>query len=265
MNFGAAGAELWHAAPALRVVLGGVLGALFGSFIGAAAVRLPAGVSPIAGRSRCDGCGRPLGPGELVPLLSFALQRGRCRGCARPIDRWQPAAEAGGLLIGALAAGWSSGPITWAVGFILGLQLLLLGLLDLRHFWLPERLVVLLAATGLAWGWLRFGATWDLLAECLAGGAIGFGLLWLPAAGYRKLRGREGMGAGDPKLLGAMGLWLGPLSVVLTLLGASLAGLIAAAGLALGGRRIDEQTVLPLGSLLALAGWIVWLANGGLG
>ena len=85
--------------------------------------------------------------------------------------------------------------------------------------------------------------------------------MWLAARLYRGWRGREGLGAGDPKLLGAIGLWLGPLGVVETLLGASLIGLAAVAGLALARRAPAADTALPLGTLLALAGFAVYLAQ----
>src|SRR3546814_18504832 len=67
--------------------LGALRGAIVGSFLATVLVRWPAGESALAGRSRCDGCRRTLAPFELVPVLSFALNRGRCRRCAAPIDR----------------------------------------------------------------------------------------------------------------------------------------------------------------------------------
>ena len=90
----------------LAVVLATVLGAIVGSFLGAALVRLPRGESVVAGRSRCDGCGRALAPAELVPVLSYLALRGRCRACRARIDPWQFAAEAGSP---ALIAAWRAG------------------------------------------------------------------------------------------------------------------------------------------------------------
>lgn len=253
--------DLWIV-PLSGALLGGVLGAILGSFLGAALVRLPAGRSLLFGRSRCDGCGKALAPGELVPVLSFVALRGSCRSCGRSIDPWHFAAEVGGALAGLWAAAIAADWQTFLLSFVLAMQLLLLGLLDLRHFWLPERLVLLLAVTGVAAAVVRFGWSPLLLSEALAGALLGFAVLWVPAALYRQTRGHEGMGGGDPRLLGALGLWLGPLGVVVTLLGASLAGLVAAAAMALSGRRVEGQTPLPLGSLLALAGWLAWLYLG---
>jgi len=246
----------------MAVAGGGILGAVVGSFIGAALVRLPEGRSVVRGRSACDSCGARLGVGELVPLLSFALQRGRCRQCGAAIDPWQTAAEAGGALVGAAAVVIAAdGPaMIWSA--LLGWQLLLLGLLDLRHFWLPNRLTALLAASGLAHGLWLHGIASELFFEVLAGGALGFSGLWLVALAYRRLRGREGLGAGDAKLLGAIGLWLGPVGVVSTLLGGTLIALVAAVALLVAGRKVGAQTALPLGSALALAGWMVALLSG---
>lgn len=239
----------------------GVLGAIVGSFLGAALIRLPKGESVVSGRSRCDGCGRLLGPAELVPVVSFLVLRGRCRACDAPIDRWQFAAEIGGAMVGVATALFARDGAMLGIGLVLGWQLLLLGLLDLRHFWLPDRLVLLLAATGLVPAALAAASDPLMLAGPILGAALGFGLLWLAARLYRGWRGREGLGAGDPKLLGAIGLWLGPLGVVETLLGASLIGLGAVAGLALARRAPAGDTPLPLGTLLALAGFGVYLAQ----
>ena len=238
-----------------------MLGAIVGSFVGAALVRLPKGRSVVSGRSRCDGCKRLLGPLEMIPIVSYAVLRGRCRACHGAIDRGQLAAEVSAALVGVAAALLARDAAMLAIGLVFGWQLLLLGLLDLRHLWLPDRLVILLAATGLIPALLVAASDVTLLTGPLLGATLGFGLLWLARFGYRQVRGREGLGAGDPKLLGAIGLWLGPLGVVETLLGACLIGLAAVAGLALARRAPAADTVLPLGTLLALAGFAVYLAQ----
>lgn len=242
-------------------VLAAVLGAIVGSFIGAALVRLPQGESVATGRSRCDGCGRALASRELVPVASFLVQRGRCRHCDTRIDPWQFAAELSGAVVAVAGVLFARDQVFFALGLVLGWQLLLLGLLDLRHLWLPDRLVVLLAASGLVPAALAGASDIRLLAGPALGAALGFALLWLPARLYRSWRGRDGLGAGDPKLLAAIGVWLGPLGVVETLLGASLIGLAAAGAIALSGRAIGLRSALPFGSCLALAGFAVYLAQ----
>lgn len=240
-----------------------VAGAIVGSFVGAALERMPAGRSVVTGRSRCDGCGKTLRPVELVPVLSWLVQRGRCRACDAPIGGWQLACELGGAAIAVVAWGWA-GERQALAAMLLGWQLMLLALLDLRHMWLPRVLTIVLALTGLgvacARWWSGEGAA--ALAVAVGGGALGYGLLALVAAGYRRVRGREGIGGGDAPLLGAIGLWVGPVGVVEVLLGASIAGLAAAAAMAAGGRRLAADTALPLGTCLAVAAWAVFMLNG---
>jgi len=238
-----------------------VLGAVIGSFIGATLVRLPEGRSVLTGRSACDGCGKALTPAELIPVVSWVVQGGKCRACGSAINRWQLAAELGGALIGAVAMGLSPFPV-WAM--LLGWQLLLLALLDLGHMWLPRKLSALLAASGALFALVMTSWTGDvmILVQSMVGGVFGFATLWLLGQGYLAWRGREGLGGGDPPLLGAIGLWLGPLGVIHTLLVASLGGLAVAAVLHRVGRRIAPDTMLPLGTLLAAAAWPVYLWQG---
>ena len=245
----------------MLILAAAVLGAVIGSFIGATLVRLPEGRSVLTGRSACDGCGKALTPAELIPVVSWVVQGGKCRACGSAINRWQLAAELGGALIGAVAMGLSPFPV-WAM--LLGWQLLLLALLDLGHMWLPRKLSALLAASGALFALVMTYWTGDvmILVQSMVGGVFGFATLWLLGQGYLAWRGREGLGGGDPPLLGAIGLWLGPLGVIHTLLVASLGGLAVAAVLHRMGRRIAPDTMLPLGTLLAAAAWPVYLWQG---
>jgi leader peptidase (prepilin peptidase)/N-methyltransferase len=237
-------------------VLLGVLGAVFGSFIATVAVRWPEGRSALKGRSACDGCGKALGPHELVPVLSYAVLRGRCAGCGAAIRIGHPVTELLGLAIG-VSAGLVSPGLDGATGAMFGWVLLALAALDLAAFWLPNALTFALAVTGPLAGFAP-------LPDLLIGGVAGFASLWLVAAGYRAWRGREGLGGGDPKLFGAIGLWLGWQALPMVLLGASVLGLSAALALQLGGRRVTMQDRLPLGVFLAAAAWLSWLAARGM-
>lgn len=231
------------------------LGAILGSFLATLVIRWPQGRSVLAGRSRCDACGRALRPWDLVPILSYAVLHGRCRGCGAAIDRRHLLVEiaAAGIALSAfLAHGWPLGLIS----AFLGLGLLATILLDAEHHWLPDLLVLPLGAAGLAAALASFGPAIELR---LLGAAIGF--LGLAAIGYayRRLRGREGLGGGDPKLLGALGAWIGAAMLPYVLLGAGLVGLAALTMMRLRGQKIEATTRLPLGSFLALATWPIWL------
>ncbi|MEO0033724.1 MAG: hypothetical protein RIS94_3482 [Pseudomonadota bacterium] len=245
------------------VVAAAVLGAIVGSFLGAALERLPNGRSIVTGRSACDHCGTTLTVQELVPILSWAAQRGRCRTCGGAIGGWQLACELGGAGIGAASLAFAGEGLAISA-MALGWQLLLLALLDLRHLWLPRALTILLAANGLL---LAAARTWveqssDPLVMALIGGLVGWSMLALVAALYRRARGREGMGGGDPPLLGAIGLWVGPVGVVHVVLGAAIVGLVAAIAMHLSGRKIAADTALPLGTCLAATAWPIFLLTG---
>jgi len=245
--------------------LGAVLGAMVGSFLGAVVVRLPAGRSIVNGRSACDSCGRVLAPIDLVPVLSYLALRGRCRTCRAPIDPWQFACEAGGAIIGAVPWLVAGSILHAAAAMLMGWVLLLLAVLDLRHFWLPHRVIAVLAGmAGLFAGVRSWEAGWNgaVLVPAIAGGMIGFAILWTVRIVYRRSRGRDGMGAADPLLLGAIGLWIGPLGVIEVLLGASILGIAAALALLLTARKVAADTPLPLGTLLAAAAWPLFLAQG---
>jgi leader peptidase (prepilin peptidase)/N-methyltransferase len=244
-----------------RLLLGGAGGAIIGSFLATIVSRWPRGQSVVSGRSRCDGCGRTLGPFDLVPLLGWVVARGKCRSCGARIDPAHPLVEAGAALIGALCF-WGLPPLAalvLACGFWL---LLILAVLDARHFWLPDALTYPLALVGLTVG------EWVLpapLADRLIGAGLGAGLMLVLAYGYKYLRGREGLGLGDAKLLGAIGAWLGWTMLPLVLLFASLGGLLWALQLKARGQAIDGATRLPFGTFLCLAVAPAWALGLSLG
>lgn len=249
--------------PMVMMAAAAVLGAVIGSFLGAVMIRLPEGRSVVSGRSACDGCGTALTVAELVPVLSWIVQRGRCRTCGSAIGRGQLACELGGAAVAVGSVVLARDGLVLAA-MVMGWQLLLLALLDLKHLWLPRVLVAWLAASGLV---VVLGDAWrlqsaDPLLVSAGGGVIGFGILWLVARVYLKARGREGMGSGDPPLLGAIGLWLGPLGVVEVMLGASILGIAAAIVMLVSKRKIDAETALPLGTCLAATAWPIFLLQG---
>lgn len=232
------------------------LGAIIGSFLAAVTIRWPAGRSVMTGRSACDACGVTIGARDLVPIASGLLLGGKCRACGAAIDPVHWRMEATAALLGGVAGLVVGGPVALA-GAAFGWLLLVLAVLDYRHFWLPDRLTLALALAGIVgWAW---GAP-PPLADRVIGGIAGYGVLAAIALGYRRWRGREGMGAGDPKLLGAIGLWLGWAMLPGVLLLASLVGLGMAALARVGGKAVTRDTALPLGTCMAVAAYPAWLA-----
>lgn len=234
-------------------VLGAVFGAIVGSFLATLVIRMPQGEQALTGRSRCDHCRRALGPLDLVPIVSRLVLRGTCRGCGARIDPTHGQVEFCAAIVGALAIGLSPTPSGLALA-LFGWLLLPLAWLDWRHFWLPDRLVLPLAIGGLALG----GLLGPALIDRIIGGIAGWAVLGLLSLAYRRARGREGLGQGDPKLLGAIGLWLGwmPLAPILAL--AAALGLAAALK-----RGLSATDSLPFGTMLAAAAWpIAWFQLG---
>ena len=239
----------------------GLLGVILGSFVATLVVRWPAGRSVVHGRSACDGCGRTLRAAEMVPLLGFAWMRGRCATCGGTIDRAHPAIEALALAIGVAAGLVASGPGS-AAAAVFGWMLLALGALDLAAFWLPDRLTLALALLGAGASVAGLGVE---PVEAVIGGIGGYAGLRLVGWAYRRTRGREGLGGGDAKLLGAIGLWIGWRMLPAVLLCACLVGLGVVSWRRLTGRRVTGSDVLPLGTLLALAAYPARLAMIGWG
>ena len=238
---------LLYVDPLVSAILAGMCGAIIGSYIGVIVLRWPRSEQTVAGRSTCDGCGRTLSWYEMLPLLSWVALRGRCAQCRAPIDGIQPLSEMLGAAIGFTT--FLLLPLTAAFACSALLLLLLpIAMLDARHFWLPDRLTIALAAFGTIGGSITSGGSG--LGARLMGAVLAYLLLEGLRRAYMVLRHREGMGAGDPKLAAAIALWCAPLDLPLLLLGASAVGL----GLALfATARGRDVTRLPFGTCLALA------------
>ncbi len=233
-----------------------VLAAPFvGSLLGVLVRRLPAGQPVGLARSACESCGRTLGPAELLPVVSYLALRGRCRSCRARIALMHLAIELAAVAVAVWAASVDSGDALWA-GCALGWALLALAWIDVAEFWLPDALTLPLLLAGLA-------ATWWLqpwaLTDHAIGAAAGYSLFRLVSWGYRRLRGRDGLGEGDAKLLAAAGAWLGWEALPLVLIGAAVVGLLWAAMAMARGQRMTGATALPFGPPLAAATWVVWL------
>ncbi|WP_339824119.1 prepilin peptidase [uncultured Parasphingorhabdus sp.] len=244
-------------------VAGVLLGLIIGSFLATLILRWPEGRSVITGRSSCDHCGHQLRARELIPVGSFLLQSGKCRQCGSKIASDHVAIEIAAALIGGLAL-FAAPDVQGVTGAVYGWLLLTLAALDVKHHWLPDRLTVILALSGLLASLLMVAPTF---LDRLTGGLAGYASLAILAAAYKFVRGRDGLGGGDPKMLGAIGCWLGWQALPLVILGASLVGILVAISWRLRGENVTRESMLPLGSLMAVAAFPIWLyqtANVGL-
>jgi leader peptidase (prepilin peptidase)/N-methyltransferase len=226
-----------------------------GSFLGVLILRLPEGRPIVTGRSACDQCGHRLGTRDLVPFLSYLLAHGRCRYCGAPIGLFPVAAETAAVCVAAWAAAVADGPDIW-LACLLGWTLLTAAWIDLRTMILPDVLTLPLLLTGLA---VTAAIDPDALADRALAAALAYVVLFGTARVYRRLRGRDGLGLGDAKLLAALGAWLGLSSLPIVLVLASCAGLAAAGVAMLLGKRVTAATAIPFGPCLAAAGWLAWL------
>ena len=236
-------------APALAI---GLIGALIGSFLNVVAHRVPRRESLVSPGSHCPGCGNPVRPCDNIPLLSWLLLRGRCRSCRTAISPRYPLVE----LLTAVAFGGIVAVNGFDDDLLLELPfaavLIALAAIDLDHRILPNRIVYPFAVYGLMATVLVDRAD---LVEHLIAGAGAFTFLLLAALAYPR-----GMGMGDVKLAGAMGLYLG-LSIVPALLVAFLSGSIV--GLAIIAREgaAGRKKAVPFGVFLALGGLVALLAG----
>jgi leader peptidase (prepilin peptidase) / N-methyltransferase len=244
--------QIAHLSIGILAVFTGILGAILGSFIGALCSRWPEGRSVIAGRSGCDTCARQLSADELVPIFSYLFLQGRCRGCGAAIGKLNLITELLAAAIGVMAVLFF--PLYEAARFaIISWILLPLIILDFRHFWLPNLLLACTALAAIATG-ISLIADYNIITHILSA-CICFSAMEFLRRGYRALRNKDGMGAGDPKLFAALALWVAPLEVPQMLLIASGLGLAYILFQAKG--ALDGDHKLPFGSMLSIAAIIV--------
>jgi leader peptidase (prepilin peptidase)/N-methyltransferase len=228
-------------------------GLLIGSFLNVVAHRLPLGQSLSHPRSRCPGCAMPIRPYDNVPLLSWLLLRGRCRSCGVAISPRYPLVElATGLLWLAVVLGLN-GTREIVLGLILVTALVPITLIDLEHRLIPNRITFPAALAALA---AIVALDRGFLVEALVAGAAAGGFFLLAALAYPR-----GMGLGDVKLAGLLGLALGR-SVGPALFVALMTGvLVGALIIARKGAAEGRKTAVPFGPFLALGGIVALFAG----
>jgi prepilin signal peptidase PulO-like enzyme (type II secretory pathway) len=226
-----------------------LFGLAFGSFLNVVIYRVPRGLSVVKPGSSCPKCGHRLGPVELVPLLSFFLQRGRCRACGERISWRYPLVEfLTGL--GFAFVAWTSPAWTeFVVGCVFFSLLLVLAFIDLDHKILPN--VLTLPGVVLGFAFSVLGWTGSVLDSVL-GAVVGFGLITLIA-----VISRGGMGMGDAKLMAMIGAFSGWKAVFYVLFGASLLGSIGGI-IYLYVTKQDRKTPIPFGPSLAVAAIVMY-------
>jgi leader peptidase (prepilin peptidase)/N-methyltransferase len=224
-----------------------LFGLIVGSFLNVCIYRLPRKQSIVWPASRCTSCGRGLAWFENVPVVSWLVLRGRCRGCGAPISPMYPIIEATtGALFGAVMYWYGPTPLA-LVRMLFGSAMIVLFVIDLQHRILPNVITVPGTVLGVI---LSLFLPPGIVAAIL-GVLIGGGLLYGIGEAYYRLRGVEGMGMGDVKMLAMIGAFLGWQLVLVTIVVASFGGAVLGA-LMLATRRGTMQAALPFGTFLAV-------------
>lgn len=250
---------------ALLLPLLAVFGLVVGSFLNVVIVRLPLGASLLTPASRCPLCEVAIERRDNVPVISWLLLRGRCRSCQGPIPVGYPLVEAGNALLWVLAglrfgAGWETVPFALFFSVLLALSVI-----DLELYILPNKITypsVLISAAAIVP--LSYLATDNPRGAILGAFIGGFGyafFLGLTLVAYELIVRKEGMGMGDVKLAGLLGLWVGwihPLLVLYALIAASVIGLVVGVVILLV-RRASKP--YPFGPWLALGAIAVILIS----
>ena len=239
-------------ASALEVVVVGLFGAVIGSFLNVVVHRVPLGESLVAPGSHCPACGAPVKPYDNVPVVSWLLLRGRCRSCGVRISPRYPLVELATALTWAavVAVRGFDDDLVLELPFVSAL--IALAAIDFDHKLLPNKIVYPLAAYGVIATLLVDRGD---LVENLIAGAGAFAFLLAAVIAYP-----AGMGMGDVKLGGAMGLYLG-VSVIPALLVAFLSGSVVGVVILAREGAAGRKKAVPFGIFLALGGIVGVLAG----
>jgi leader peptidase (prepilin peptidase)/N-methyltransferase len=234
----------------VAAVLAAVFGAIVGSFLNVVAYRLPRKESLLHPPSRCPECGTPIKPYDNVPVLGWLWLRGKCRACGAKISPRYPIIEAlTGLLCALCVLVYGADNDVWAP-LLFAALLVPITLIDLEHHIIPN-VLTLIGAVGAVALLLAFDS--DSLVEHLIAAAAAFAFFLAAAVVYP-----AGMGMGDVKLAGVMGLFLGravaPAIFAALIAGTLIGGLVIARyGMAEGRKKgIPFGPWLAFGSLVGL-------------
>jgi leader peptidase (prepilin peptidase) / N-methyltransferase len=251
-----------------------LFGLIIGSFLNVCILRIPSGKSIVMPASACPHCGHLIRPYDNIPVISYLLLGGKCRGCKTKISPMYPLVELlTGLLFVAcyLVFGFTVVALKWAVFAAI---LIVLVFTDLRERILPDLVNFTGFGMGLALSlfvkptdgtalWIA-NRTFDYpppapvlsFADAIIGAAIGSGMLWLVSEAYFRLRGREGMGLGDVKMMLMAGAFLGAKKTILTILAGSILGSVLGIAVILAKRK-DADYELPFGTFLGAGALLV--------
>jgi leader peptidase (prepilin peptidase) / N-methyltransferase len=253
-----------------------VFGLVVGSFLNVVILRLPQGASISTPRSRCPNCKQLIHWYDNIPVLSYLLLRGRCRRCKKSISIRYPIIETLTGIVSVLLYFKLGLSVEWGIFLVFSSALIALGFIDLDHRILPDPITLngiwlgilvsvflaqpsplitrLFRSVGIEVASPRVIA----LSASLLGAIVGGGLLWAVAEAYLRLRGIEGMGFGDVKMMAMVGAFLGaPLALLTIMLGSLFGSVIGLLFIRFANKT--RQYELPFGTFLSFAAIIAVL------
>lgn len=209
-------------------------------------------------RSACPKCGTQITALQNIPVISWLMLKGRCAHCRTDISARYPIIELSTAILSGIVA-WQFG-FTWhmAAALLLTWSLVALCMIDFDHQLLPDNLTLPLMWAGLSLSLLHGNVLPITPQDAIVGALAGYLSLWLVFHLFKLATGKEGMGYGDFKLLGALGAWLGwQMLPLIIMLSACVGAAVGISLILLRGR--DRNIPIPFGPYLAAAGWIALL------
>ncbi len=209
-------------------------------------------------RSHCPRCRTQIKNIHLIPLLSFTLLRARCATCEQPISARYPMVELLGGLAALTTVLLNLPSLTGAALFVFFCFVIPLAVIDLETTFLPDALTLPFVILGLI---ANVQGLFSPLLDALIGAVTGFVVFWLIGEIYYRLRGFDGLGQGDAKLLAGIGAWLGWMVLPFVVLIAAVSGLLALFFMQRSGKKLTSEKAIPFGPFLAAAASIAMLGQ----
>lgn len=235
----------------LLIIFATIFGLLIGSFLNALIYRLPREINIALPRSSCTNCKKIILWYENIPVLSYLFLRGKCSGCNAKISWQYPAVEILTAMAAFAIAPANTSPselLNFFFFFSVFCCFLVHFIVDLKHQILPDSINAYLAAVFFTIS--CFGNPWSYW---LIGGAIGLGFPLLVSWIFYQLRGEIGLGGGDIKLYGALGLYLGPIGIMQNIFLSCFLGAIVGL-LLIATKLMKKENPIPFGPFIIVVG-----------
>ncbi|WP_432737759.1 prepilin peptidase [Maridesulfovibrio sp. FT414] len=242
----------------LHEIIGAALvGAVLGSFYGCCVLRYIHGQTLTnPRRSTCPQCGHTIRWYENIPLLSYIVLGGKCSACRQKISPLYPIVEFTSVMWAVLLMIVYGPSSTWLLHMFFGGLLIVASFIDLKTFILPDIITIPGSIAAVPCAALLTPLGWD---GALMGAGIGGGLFWSLRLLYRGLKGVEGLGLGDVKIMFMIGALAGPQNLPLVITVSAFSGLVAGLVMMAVDKNKEYGSMIPFGPFLALGSMLTTL------